>query len=267
MTRLRLLATSSALLAGAMPAFAADLPSRYAPAPYYEPSVPIFAWTGFYAGVNGQLGVGSFTNGGSQVFGSPIGGLGGATFGYNYQSGNLLVGAEADAEFRRDLGPRQFRPRDEQRRRDQRARHAPRPRRLHLQPAAAVLRHRRLMPARSSTARSRTTPSRRTMCSTRVITSTASPSAPASNTRSPTKISIKGEYLFTGFGSHQYFFRHARQHLVRGQHQPDPRRFELPLLGRTNLLREAAEVSQPGSASATSASRGRVAGSGAVQAR
>ena len=80
-------------------AFAADLPSRYAPsAPYYDP-VPVFAWTGFYAGINGQFGVGSFTRGGSAVFGSPIGGLGGATVGYNYQSGKLVVGAEADIGF------------------------------------------------------------------------------------------------------------------------------------------------------------------------
>ena len=92
------LATSFACLA--VPAFAADLPSRYREpiAPYYNPA-PIFTWTGFYAGVNGQLGLGSFTQGGSQAFGSPVGGLGGLTAGYNYQSGQLLVGAEADAAF------------------------------------------------------------------------------------------------------------------------------------------------------------------------
>ena len=83
----------------AAPAYAADLPSRYAPPdPYYAPP-PIFTWTGFYAGVHGELGVGSFTSGGSSAFGSPIGGLGGATLGYNFQSGQLLVGAEADIAF------------------------------------------------------------------------------------------------------------------------------------------------------------------------
>lgn len=97
MIRLRLLA-STFLLTGSASAFAADLPSRYAPAPYYN-STPIFAWTGLYAGINGQLGVGSYTNGGNQLFGSPFGGLGGVTFGYNYQSGSLLIGGEADIGF------------------------------------------------------------------------------------------------------------------------------------------------------------------------
>ncbi len=80
------------------PALAADLPSRYAPpsAPYYDP-VPVFAWTGFYAGVNGQLAIGSFS--GNRSFGSPFGGLGGATLGYNYQQGKLLVGVEGDIGF------------------------------------------------------------------------------------------------------------------------------------------------------------------------
>lgn len=90
-------------------AFAADLPSRYASAPYYEPA-PIFSWTGVYAGLNGQFGVGSYTRGGASVFGSPIGGLGGGTVGYNYQSGKLVVGAEGDIAFgglsdSRNFGP------------------------------------------------------------------------------------------------------------------------------------------------------------------
>ena len=90
------LAATLALIA--TPVLAADLPSRYTPAPYYEPA-PIFTWTGFYAGINGQLGLGSFSGGGSQLFGSPVGGLGGGTIGYNYQSGQLLVGGEADLAF------------------------------------------------------------------------------------------------------------------------------------------------------------------------
>ena len=82
------------------PAFAADLPSRYAPAPapYYEPA-PIFTWNGLYAGVNGQFGIGDYTRGGGALFGAPIGGLGGATVGYNYQSGKLVVGAEVDIAY------------------------------------------------------------------------------------------------------------------------------------------------------------------------
>lgn len=97
MNRLVLTATAVCLAA---PALAADLPSRYAPAaPYYDP-VPVFAWTGLYAGINGQLGFGSFSTGGGRAsFGGPFGGLGGATLGYNYQSGKLLVGAEGDIGF------------------------------------------------------------------------------------------------------------------------------------------------------------------------
>lgn len=93
----RLVLAVAAILSPAL-ASAADLPSRYAPAPYYEPA-PIFAWTGLYAGINGQFGVGSYTRGGSPVFGDPLGGLGGGTIGYNYQSGKLVVGAEADIGF------------------------------------------------------------------------------------------------------------------------------------------------------------------------
>ena len=100
MSRFLLAASATfALLALAAPAHAADLPSRYAPQePYYAPA-PIFTWTGFYAGVHGELGIGSFSNGGNAAFGSPIGGLGGATLGYNFQSGQLVVGGEADIAF------------------------------------------------------------------------------------------------------------------------------------------------------------------------
>ena len=97
MNRLLLAATAVCLAA---PALAADLPSRYAPAaPSYD-LIPVFAWTGLYAGINGQLGFGSFTAaGGRPAFGGSFGGLGGATLGYNYQSGKLLVGAEGDIGF------------------------------------------------------------------------------------------------------------------------------------------------------------------------
>ena len=100
------LALSAACLAA--PAFAADLPSRYAPqVPYYPP--PIFTFNGLYAGINGQLGFGSVsTSGGNAAFGGPFGGLGGATLGYNYQSGNLLVGAEADIGFGTISSPSNF---------------------------------------------------------------------------------------------------------------------------------------------------------------
>ncbi len=95
------LAVSTFLSSAALtPALAADLPSRYRAPTYYDPPAPIFTWTGFYAGAQGGLGLGSYTAGGSRVFGSnPIGGLGGVTVGYNYQSGQLLIGGEVDAGF------------------------------------------------------------------------------------------------------------------------------------------------------------------------
>ncbi len=88
------------ILLAAAPLRAADLPSRYyAPSPTEAPA-PIFTWTGFYAGIHGELGLGSYRGGAGRLFGnSPIGGLGGVTAGYNYQSGQLLIGGEADAGF------------------------------------------------------------------------------------------------------------------------------------------------------------------------
>ncbi len=75
---------------------AADLPYRNsAPSSYDYP--PSFTWTGFYAGVNGGLGIGGFNGSGANYFGrDPVGGAFGLTAGYNYQSGNLLIGGEGD---------------------------------------------------------------------------------------------------------------------------------------------------------------------------
>lgn len=77
---------------------AADLPRRYAPA--YAPMVPVFTWTGFYAGINGGAGFGSFNGRGRAQAGDPSGGLVGGTIGYNYQlPNNIVVGVEADADY------------------------------------------------------------------------------------------------------------------------------------------------------------------------
>jgi outer membrane immunogenic protein len=90
-----------ALLA-ALPAAAADLPR---PAPYIPP-LPVFTWTGFYAGVNlgggwgGRAtftpvnfpGVGTFSTGERSGF------VGGGHFGYNWQYGGLVAGIEADID-------------------------------------------------------------------------------------------------------------------------------------------------------------------------
>jgi outer membrane immunogenic protein len=95
---------SIALISGMAVSFAslaqaADLPySKDAPSAYDYP--PSFTWTGFYAGLNLGAGLGSFIGNGRAYLGSnPSGGLIGGTVGYNYQSGNLLLGAEADYDW------------------------------------------------------------------------------------------------------------------------------------------------------------------------
>jgi outer membrane immunogenic protein len=80
----------------AFPAFAADLPQSGEPD--YAPP-PVFTWTGFYIGANAAFGFGSYTNGGNAYFGNADGGLFGITAGYNYQSGPLVAGIEADLNF------------------------------------------------------------------------------------------------------------------------------------------------------------------------
>jgi outer membrane immunogenic protein len=78
-------------------AFGADLPSQ-SEAPYYTPP-PLFTWTGLYLGINGGVGIGSFTSGGNPYFGNTSGGLVGGTIGYNYQGGPIVVGLEADLDW------------------------------------------------------------------------------------------------------------------------------------------------------------------------
>src|SRR3954471_12727515 len=98
-----LLAAAAALAIAASGAQAADLPSRYSPAPAYN-AMPTFTWSGFYVGAN--LGYGRST-GHNQYFdpafnvtgGSRKGGfLGGVQAGYNYQFGMFVVGAETDIQ-------------------------------------------------------------------------------------------------------------------------------------------------------------------------
>ncbi|MGD0634974.1 MAG: outer membrane beta-barrel protein [Beijerinckiaceae bacterium] len=94
------LAIAALALGLASPALAADLPNRYnSPQNDYYAPPPVFTWTGLYAGLNGALAAGRFSNGGNAAFGNSFGGLGGLTAGYNYQSGSLLVGAEGDFAF------------------------------------------------------------------------------------------------------------------------------------------------------------------------
>jgi outer membrane immunogenic protein len=101
---LGLLAATAALAIAASTAHAADLPSRYAPAPAYN-ALPVFTWTGFYAGLNAGYGwnVGTsryYDPAFGAVAGRRGGGfVGGAQAGYNYQFGMFVVGAEADLQY------------------------------------------------------------------------------------------------------------------------------------------------------------------------
>lgn len=107
-------------------AFAADLPSRKDPV---VAPVAVPMWTGFYAGLNAGYNWGTNANAYSQNWGLPLSGLnvqgtavgtegvpaapiamdgvaantqsgfiGGAQFGYNYQMGSFLIGAETDIQ-------------------------------------------------------------------------------------------------------------------------------------------------------------------------
>ncbi|WP_230531240.1 outer membrane protein [Microvirga roseola] len=99
-----LLAGTAALIA-ASTASAADLPSRYSPAPAYNAAPPIFTWTGFYAGVNAGYG---WSTGDSRYYDPAFGYIGssrkggfvgGAQAGYNYQLGMFVLGAETDLQY------------------------------------------------------------------------------------------------------------------------------------------------------------------------
>ena len=116
-------ATALAAVACAGSALAADLPRRAAPPPVFAP-VPVFTWTGFYAGFNAGYGFGTsdnrsstvlavpgaynvFANAGPQVIAfagerSADGFVGGGQIGYNYQftpGSGIVVGVEADAQY------------------------------------------------------------------------------------------------------------------------------------------------------------------------
>ena len=106
----KLLLASVAVFGFAAAAQAADLPSRYAPAPVIA-AVPVFTWTGFYLGVN--AGYGWNTNDNDTIVdpvfgvvsrgGEDGGFVGGGQIGYNYQIGQFVVGLETDIQYA-DLG-------------------------------------------------------------------------------------------------------------------------------------------------------------------
>lgn len=107
MTKILKLATLSgvALAILSTVAVAADLPSRRAPPPPYIPPPPVFSWTGFYVGLNAGAMFNAYNNnnnnfafggfGGSQS-NNKIGFVGGGQVGYNWQTGPVVFGLEAD---------------------------------------------------------------------------------------------------------------------------------------------------------------------------
>ncbi len=100
MRTFRLAALALPLLAVAS-AQAADLPNRgYAPPPAVSAYAPApFSWTGFYVGLNGGYGWGSLGNIGNTTFGKPSGFVLGGTAGYNYQINQFVIGVEGDMNW------------------------------------------------------------------------------------------------------------------------------------------------------------------------
>ena len=101
MKKILALSVAVAALTAASGAFAADLPSRKSP-PAFAAPLPVFTWTGFYAGLNAGA---AFGNNRSGIVGINTGSgnnarfTGGGQIGYNYQIGQLVVGLEADINF------------------------------------------------------------------------------------------------------------------------------------------------------------------------
>ncbi len=125
-----LIASLAAFTALTAAASAADLPRRAAPPPIFTP-VPVFTWTGFYAGFNAGYGFDASSNSAATVVGVPAGAtvgssvfanaagpttgvlafsnsrsnegfVGGGQIGYNYQftpGSGVVVGIEADAQY------------------------------------------------------------------------------------------------------------------------------------------------------------------------
>ena len=117
----RTLLLSAVMVAGAIPAIAADLPVK-APPPVLA---PVLTWTGFYAGLNGGYSFGRssrelnfvtatgaaiipaggvVTTGGTDL----EGGLFGGQIGYNWQTANWVWGFETDIQWANQRGSATF---------------------------------------------------------------------------------------------------------------------------------------------------------------
>jgi outer membrane immunogenic protein len=116
----KFLLSATALIALTTAASAADLPSRYAPAPAFG-AVPVFTWSGFYVGAqvgyawggdetrifNGAFDVTPMLSVGGTDY-DVDGFLGGVHGGYNYQLGSFVGGVEGDLEAAGIDGNRQW---------------------------------------------------------------------------------------------------------------------------------------------------------------
>ena len=104
----RFVLSTTAFVAAAATASAADLPMRSPPPAAYYPA-PVYSWTGFYVGAN--LG-GAFDNKSGALipngFTAPLststsdsdsGFIGGGQAGYNWQNGTFVYGVETDIDY------------------------------------------------------------------------------------------------------------------------------------------------------------------------
>ena len=91
MRKLLLASAGLCVLSAFAPAMAADLAAapRYTKAP--EAPLAVYNWTGFYIG-----GFGGYASENTSVGPKMSGGFGGGTLGYNWQTGNIVFGLEAD---------------------------------------------------------------------------------------------------------------------------------------------------------------------------
>ena len=91
------LQTSAVCVVTGSVAFGADQPRKATP--YFSPA-PVATWSGFYAGVNAGWGWAKADATVLGVSGSSNldGAIGGAQVGYNWQSGAMVFGAEADLQ-------------------------------------------------------------------------------------------------------------------------------------------------------------------------
>jgi len=88
-----LLTAVSLVALGMAPAFAADLPARtYTKAPVAVAAIN--NWSGFYLGA-----MGGYAQENSSTTGTMSGALAGGTLGYNWQTGAVVFGLEADAAW------------------------------------------------------------------------------------------------------------------------------------------------------------------------